>query len=83
MAKKLSVLRANIRETDDGLIIKQGSLRGSNVNSHCDHRVAMSLAVAALNARGSVLINDVDCIDKSYPTFVDSMAALGAEIRYV
>ncbi len=83
MVNELSTLGANIRETDDGLIIKQSCLRGGNVNSHRDHRVAMSLAIAALNAKGSVLINDVGCIDKSYPSFVDSMAELGADIRYI
>jgi 3-phosphoshikimate 1-carboxyvinyltransferase len=56
MAQALSILGANIVETPDGAIIEGGKLRGGEVQSHGDHRIAMSLAVAAQRASGEVRI---------------------------
>ena len=69
VASELSTLGASIAELPDGLTIRGGRLRGGEVESHDDHRMAMSLAVAALAAGGPVLINGGQCVDISYPTF--------------
>lgn len=77
MSGELSKMGADIRETDDGMIIRGGArLRGSVVESHSDHRVAMSMAVAALMAQGETVINDAECVDISFPSFYDCLEKL-------
>ncbi|HEU5317873.1 MAG TPA: 3-phosphoshikimate 1-carboxyvinyltransferase [Chloroflexota bacterium] len=68
-ARELSALGARVTELDDGLVIEGGTLRGGEVESHDDHRMAMSLAVAALAAGAPALIAGGECVDISYPTF--------------
>lgn len=70
IATELNKMGANIVETDDGMIIEGSrSLKGTTVESYNDHRVAMSLAVAALVAEGNTIINNADCTDISFPNF--------------
>ncbi len=70
----LSALGARVRETEDGMIIEGGSkLKGAEVESHGDHRIAMSMAVAGLIAEGSTTIGESEAADVSYPTFWDEM----------
>ncbi|NER37014.1 MAG: 3-phosphoshikimate 1-carboxyvinyltransferase [Oscillatoria sp. SIO1A7] len=70
MAKELNELGANVRELPDGLEIVGGaSLKGTEVDSHDDHRVAMSLAIAALGAQGSTTIHRAASAAISYPDF--------------
>lgn len=70
MAQELRTLGAQIQEHPDGLEI-QGpqQLTGALVRPHTDHRVAMSLAVAALLARGETILEDPECARVSYPDF--------------
>jgi len=68
--RELSRLGANIEELPDGMIIRGGSiLRGTGVNSHYDHRLAMALAVAGLVAKGETLIRNASASEISYPGF--------------
>lgn len=55
-----------------------GQLRGTSVDAHHDHRIAMSCAVAALVADGPTTIDGWDAVATSYPTFTDHRAALVA-----
>ena len=80
MCHELKKLGANIHELTDGLCIENSTLRTGAVNSHHDHRVAMSLAVAGLAIPCGVNITGSACIDKSFPEFVDKMRAIGANI---
>lgn len=67
----LSRMGANIIERDDGFeIMGPTSLSGSEINSFMDHRIAMSMAVAASYASGTTIIKDAQCIDISYPNFI-------------
>jgi 3-phosphoshikimate 1-carboxyvinyltransferase len=68
-AKELSALGGHVRELEDGLVVEGGTLRGGEVESHGDHRMAMSMAVAALAAGAPALIAGGECVDISYPTF--------------
>ncbi|MBI2870313.1 MAG: 3-phosphoshikimate 1-carboxyvinyltransferase [Candidatus Omnitrophica bacterium] len=70
MAAGLNRMDAQIKELEDGVEI-QGvrKLAGANVQSFGDHRTAMSLAVAALSARGTTTVHDTDCIRTSFPSF--------------
>lgn len=70
VAQELTKMGARILEKPDGLIIEGPStLKGAVVKSYGDHRLAMSLAVAALVARGETVIEDVACVATSFPTF--------------
>ena len=70
MTEVLSAMGADITPTEDGMIIRGGSpLHGAETDSHGDHRVAMSLAVAALAAEGTTGIRDAGCAGISYPEF--------------
>ncbi|MBI4835397.1 MAG: 3-phosphoshikimate 1-carboxyvinyltransferase [Planctomycetes bacterium] len=67
---ELKHLKADIKELPDGLLIKGKSpLEGAVCSSHHDHRIAMSLAVAGLTAKGKTIIRNAECISKSFPTF--------------
>lgn len=77
MARELSKLGARIEEKEDGLVIYPSTLQGATVSSHQDHRVAMALAIAGLGAYGMTEIEDVDCIEKSYPNFTQELQNLG------
>ncbi len=78
------VLRAfgvECEELDDGMRIEGGArLKAANVQSGGDHRIAMSAAVLALRAEGETIVDDVDCVDTSFPGFAATLRALGADI---
>jgi 3-phosphoshikimate 1-carboxyvinyltransferase len=70
MVSELKKLGASIEATKDGMIIHgMNPLKGSIVKSHDDHRVAMSLAIAALGAEGETTIDNSDCVQISFPNF--------------
>ena len=76
MAANLRLIGAGaIEETEDGMLI-QGveSLAGGTVTSFGDHRIAMSLSVAALACRSQVSVDDVSCVATSFPGFFDLLA---------
>lgn len=81
MREELSKMGANIEELPDGLIIRKSELHGATVNGHGDHRVVMALAVAGLIAKGVTQISGAEAIRITYPTFIQSMQALGARIE--
>ena len=77
MATELRKLGAELEEHPDGISIKgEASLRGSEVRSYGDHRIAMSLSVAALLAEGTTVINDASCVDISFPGFFEELKRL-------
>ncbi len=77
MADNLSRIGCDVEATDDGMIIRGGRpLHGAAVDSHKDHRVAMSLAVAALACSGEMEIRDSDCVTISYPGFYQDLQML-------
>lgn len=77
---ELRKMGANILEKDNELIINQSDLKGCRVKSHGDHRIALALAIAGLNAKGETIISGVDCVDKSYPMFAHSMSTLSGKV---
>jgi len=81
MAEGLRRLGIEVAETPDGATIRGGRFRGAEVDSHGDHRVAMSLAMAGTYADAEVTIRDVDNVDTSFPGFAALLADLGADIR--
>jgi 3-phosphoshikimate 1-carboxyvinyltransferase len=70
-----------IKLNDDVMIIHGGNvLRGAQLHSHHDHRIAMACAIAALKAEGETIIEAVEAVDKSYPGFFDDLKKLHADV---
>jgi len=81
MAEGLRALSVAVDETEDGAVVHGGRLYGGKVNSHGDHRIAMSFAVAGTVAEWAVRIEDTAAVGTSFPGFVDSMRSLGVNIE--
>ncbi len=80
MTDGLSRLGANIRETEDGLIIDGTDiLHGGEVEGYNDHRIVMSLAMAAARCDGDIIISDMESVNKSYPSFFEDYKKLGGK----
>ncbi|MCX5749607.1 MAG: 3-phosphoshikimate 1-carboxyvinyltransferase [Candidatus Saganbacteria bacterium] len=70
LSGELKKLGIKVEEKEDGLIIQgKNKIKGALCYSHGDHRIAMSLAIAALAAEDDVVIEDTDCIATSFPGF--------------
>ncbi|MCH7822564.1 MAG: 3-phosphoshikimate 1-carboxyvinyltransferase [Proteobacteria bacterium] len=81
MASGLRTLGIRVDESADGAVVHGGRFSGGVVGSHGDHRVAMSLAIAATIAQGPVTITDTMSVDTSFPGFVDCLVDLGVQIE--
>jgi 3-phosphoshikimate 1-carboxyvinyltransferase len=70
MATNLRTLGVTVDETDDGMTITGVErLSGGSVESFGDHRIAMSLSVAALVTKNGITISDTECVATSFPSF--------------
>ncbi len=77
MVDNLSRMGAHITATEDGMIIEGGyPLHGAMIDSHLDHRIAMSFAVAALASEGETEILGAECVNISYPNFYTDLQHL-------
>ena len=81
MAKALKSMGAQVDECRDGLAIRTSQLRGINVDSRADHRMVMTMAVAAMVARGTTRITSIDCVKKTFPEFVIQMQGVGCDMQ--
>jgi 3-phosphoshikimate 1-carboxyvinyltransferase len=78
--EELSKMGAKIEEIEDGLIVYPSILKSAVVESHYDHRIALSLMVAGLATEGKTIVKGVECIAKTYPTFLRDFVSLQARI---
>ncbi len=79
MAIELAKLGVEVREYPDGIDIKgNANLKGGPVESYGDHRIAMSLSIAALIAQGTTVLNNASCADISFPGFYEKLKGLEA-----
>ncbi len=77
MTENLRAMGADVTETEDGMIIRGGRpLHGAVIDSRNDHRIAMTFAVAALAAEGETSIPQWDCVNISYPGFLEDLRKL-------
>jgi 3-phosphoshikimate 1-carboxyvinyltransferase len=77
LCAELSKMGADIQEHPDGFVVKgRCRLKGARVKSHGDHRLAMSLAIAALLADGETTLENPDCVDISFPKFFEVLDSL-------
>ncbi|VAW39048.1 3-phosphoshikimate 1-carboxyvinyltransferase, partial [hydrothermal vent metagenome] len=84
LAGELQKLGVDMVESPDGFAIS-GPMRlfSNEVDSHDDHRLGMSLAVAGLITHGLTLVHDANCIADSFPGFVEIMQSLGANMEWI
>ena len=81
VSETLLALGANIRENDDGLIIKGvKALRGGTVTSFSDHRIVMMAAAASAVCKKPITINVAEAVTKSYPGFFTDFESLGGKV---
>jgi 3-phosphoshikimate 1-carboxyvinyltransferase len=80
MTDELRKMGAKIEERKEGMSIYQSKLHGAYVNGHGDHRTVMALSIAGILASGTTIITDGEAINKTYPTFVETMQAMGANV---
>ncbi len=80
MADGLTSLGIDAKVTADGMIIQGGLIGGGEVESHDDHRIAMSFAIAGLRATGSIVINNCANVATSFPSFVEKSKDIGLDI---
>ena len=83
MREELEKMGAKIIEHEDGMTIYGvNRLHGAIVDSHNDHRVAMSLAMASLKCDGEIKILNAGSVSKSYPNFWQVFEKLGGKVSY-
>lgn len=77
MATNLRKIGADIQVKKKNIIINGGKpLHGARVSSFGDHRTAMSMLVAGLGTKGRVIVTGLDCINKSFPNFLNLLNKL-------
>jgi len=81
LVSELGKLGADVEALNDVIVINGGKkLRGTELDSHGDHRIAMACAVAALKAERTTVVHGIECINKSYPDFVRDMVSVGGRM---
>lgn len=75
VVKNLQLCGIQVEEFDDGYEVEGGALKSATINSFGDHRIAMSFAIAGLIS--PMHIEDIDCINTSFPNFVELLSQIG------
>jgi 3-phosphoshikimate 1-carboxyvinyltransferase len=76
LQKEFSKLGVNIHIFNDSITVLKGELKPSIINPHNDHRIAMAAAVAAIRIKGNTIIENSQCVDKSYPDFFKDLCKI-------
>jgi 3-phosphoshikimate 1-carboxyvinyltransferase len=71
---------AKVEELPDGLIVHESALKGTAVEGWGDHRIVMALSIAGLKATGTTTVTTAEAISVTFPTFVELLSGLGAEV---
>ncbi|MGN1168621.1 MAG: 3-phosphoshikimate 1-carboxyvinyltransferase, partial [Acutalibacteraceae bacterium] len=79
VAQMLCSIGAKVEEKEDSLIItvNPGAVYSGTVDSFNDHRMVMSAAVAALGSGGEITVRNAQAVNKSYPSFFETLSSLG------
>jgi 3-phosphoshikimate 1-carboxyvinyltransferase len=79
--QELGKMGADIAVDESSLTVKGPcKLHGAVIDPHNDHRIAMACAVAALRAEGETVIQNAECVRKSYPHFFTDLRSLGVDV---
>jgi len=81
MVEGLRSVGVEVEERRDGMVVTGGVIEGGEVQSHHDHRIAMSFAIAGGVSSNSVVINGAEPVATSFPNFVDLASAAGLSIE--
>ncbi len=82
MVEGLRNIGVEVEERRDGMMLTGGSIAGGEIQSHHDHRIAMSFAIAGSVAKGSVTIHGAETVATSFPNFVDLATQSGMKIQH-
>lgn len=74
--EEFAKLGIRVWKEEDSMLIEGGPIQSAKVHGRHDHRIAMCLAIAALNASGPVEIENAECVSKSYPNFYEDFEQL-------
>jgi len=80
MADGLKTLGVDAMPTEDGMIINQSEIGGGTVDSHGDHRIAMAFSIAGLRANDTIVIQDCQNVNTSFPEFKTLVSELGLNL---
>jgi 3-phosphoshikimate 1-carboxyvinyltransferase len=80
-AAELARMNIKTEVGDEKMVIYGGRPKGAELDSHNDHRLAMSLGIAALSAQGDSTINGAEAVTKSYPSFFNELQKLGVKVE--
>ena len=78
---ELRKMGAKIDEKQDGMVVHPSKLFGATVECYSDHRMALSLSIAACKAVSATMIRGFECVSKTYPNFVTEMEKMGAKME--
>lgn len=80
VVSNLRLMGADVTETEDGMIINGGkTLHSAELRGYNDHRIVMAFSVAAANVDGETVIDDMESINKSYPSFFEDYKKIGGK----
>jgi 3-phosphoshikimate 1-carboxyvinyltransferase len=80
LQEELGKLGIEIILDGDTMLVKGGSIKGGSIFSHHDHRIAMAAAVAGLIAEKPVIIQNAECVSKSWPSFFEDLKTLNVDV---
>lgn len=80
LIEEFSLLGADLSLEDDALVVNPSKIEGGESNARGDHRIAMSLALLGLISKNGVVVDGMECVDKSYPAFFNDLKKIGATI---
>ena len=83
MAQELTKMGANIKELEDGLIIKESKLFPTNVDGHFDHRVVMALTIAGLNLDGDTIVDTAEAANVTFPEFQECVKTCNGNLEII
>ncbi|MFB1009207.1 MAG: 3-phosphoshikimate 1-carboxyvinyltransferase, partial [Sulfurospirillum sp.] len=75
VVKNLRLCGIAVEEFEDGYEVTGSALHSATINSFGDHRIAMSFAIAG--TKTPMIIEDIDCINTSFPNFIELLAQIG------
>lgn len=81
VVENLRRLGVEVRETDDGMVVKGGGVKGGVIDSFGDHRIAMAFSLLGLV--GEVVVRDAECVGISYPSFFRDLARIGVRVEVI
>lgn len=80
LKQEFEKIGASVEIDGDYMYVSDARIKGGTVHSHNDHRIAMALAVAAINAEDDIIIEQSESVAKSWPDFFEKFSIIGAKI---